>query len=259
MPTGSSRRQKRSPAVAPDERVSEVERELETWRAHAVPDASAPLDAEDIARLVRACFDALALDASLAESFSVHTVHYYRRKGILDAPEGRTSAARYTLRHVWQAAGARLAGQLGLLTLAEAQEHMRDVDEAELRRFVAARVADARGRQASRHAASRAPATSARPLRATPAHVSAPLSTAEGIVETEHVSAYGAGGAPVVSLQQPTDFEYPPPGASKAIVVGLDGSALCLIPERHAAWRSKTAARALVQTLADALGINLHS
>ena len=265
MATESRRRQKRSLAAsgAPDERAADIERELEEWRAHAMPDASAPLDAEDVARLVRGCFDALGLDPALGESFSVHTVHYYRRKEILDAPQGRTSAARYALRHVWQAAGARLAGQLGLLTLAEAHRLMRGGDDASLLRFVASRVADARGRQASRHAPPPAPA--ARPLRATPIVVPAAQPTAASPVlrEGEQLTAYGkesgVAETKVVALGQPSAFTYPPIGATKAVVVALDKSALCLIPEGHAALRSKSAARALVETLADALGLTLDS
>ena len=258
MATESGRRQKRAPNAAPDDRVAEIERELETWRTTAIPDASAPLDAEDVARLVRASFDALGLDPALGESFSVHTVHYYRRKDILDAPEGRTSAARYTLQHVWQAAGARLAGQLGLLTLAEAQAQLRGADDAALRRFVASRVADARGRQASRHApASTAAAPPPRPLRPTP---SAPQAAALVASSAETMASYGKSGAPhVASLDQPSDFKYPPIATSKAVVVALDRNALCLIPEGHAALRSKSAARALVETLAQALGITIDS
>src|SRR5512147_2011631 len=117
--------------------------ELDAWRARAMPDASAPLDADALARLVRSCFDTLGIDAS---DFTVNTVHYYRRKDIIDAPAGRTSSARYDVRHVWQAAGARLAGHLGLVTLAEARSMMRGADERTLVAFVAARVVDARAR-----------------------------------------------------------------------------------------------------------------
>src|SRR6185436_20013703 len=124
-----------------------VEAELDRWRERALPDPSAPLDADDVARLVRDCFQSLGV-AAAAEGFSVNTVHYYRRKDILDEPVGRTSSARYALRHVWQAAGARLAGFLGLVTLAEAREVMRTADEPALLAFVAARIADARARDA---------------------------------------------------------------------------------------------------------------
>lgn len=135
--------------------------ELEAWRARAVPDA-APLEAEDVARLVRACLDALGIDPAVGADFSVNTVHYYRRKDILDAPAGRTSAARYGVRHLWQAVGARLAGHLGLVTLAEARKVMRGADDRTLVSFVAARVMDARARQALRR--SPAAARRARPL-----------------------------------------------------------------------------------------------
>src|SRR6185437_13364980 len=127
-----------------------VDAELEQWRGRAIPDVAAPLDADDVARLVRDLFASLDVDTAAGESFSVNTVHYYRRKDILDEPEGRTSAARYTLRHVWQAAGARLAGFLGLVTLAEARDAFHGASEATLRKFLAARVADVRGRAAAR-------------------------------------------------------------------------------------------------------------
>ena len=142
--------------------IREVERELDQWRVRAVPDASMPLEADDVARLVSDCLASLGLDEAVASSFTVNTVHFYRRKEILDAPEGRTSAARYTLRHLWQAVGARLAGQLGLLTLAEAREAMSGRSERVLLGFVAERVLDARSRQAARRAAP--PVVMARPL-----------------------------------------------------------------------------------------------
>jgi hypothetical protein len=192
--------------------------ELERWRARAVPDPAAPLDAEDIARLVRDCFASLVIDSGAAESFSVNTVHYYRRKDILDEPDGRTSAARYGLRHVWQAAGARLAGYLGLVTLAEARDQIRGSDEETLMRFVAARVADARGRQAARSVPAEA-----RPLRAVPAKKPVPVVNA--------------------------------PSQITATVIPLGGDAMCLLPAAHAALRSPAAARSLVDALAAALGL----
>src|SRR3954469_8529242 len=123
-PRGGARRaETAAPArsAARAEAVREIEHELESWRDRAVPDPSMPLEADDVARLVGDCLTALALDEAASSSFTINTVHFYRRKEILDAPEGRTSAARYTVRHLWQAVGARLAGQLGLLTLAEAR------------------------------------------------------------------------------------------------------------------------------------------
>ncbi len=203
-------------AAETDARVEEIESELERWRVRAVPDVLAPLDADDVARLVRDCFDALSIDAAAGESFSINTVHYYRRKDILDEPDGRTSAARYTMRHVWQAVGARLAGYLGLVTLAEARERMRGADEPSLRRFVAARVADARARHASRQST---PSPAARPL------------------PSAHAEASGAA----VALT--------------ATIIPLGENAMCLLPVEHAALRSPSAARALIATLAGALGL----
>jgi hypothetical protein len=194
--------------------------ELDDWRARAIPDADTPLDADDVARLVRDCFAELAIDVSVAENFSVNTVHYYRRKDILDEPDGRTSAARYGVRHVWQAAGARLAGQLGLVSLAEARDALRGADEQTLIEFVAARVADARGRDAARRDASMSVAD-ARPLRAAP---------------------------PVYK---------PAPTAITATIVPLGGNAMCIIPAAHDALRNPADARALVDALATALGISL--
>jgi hypothetical protein len=202
-----------------DERLEQVELELERWRVRALPDPLAPLDADDVARLVRDCFHTLGIDAAAGESFSVNTVHYYRRKDILDEPEGRTSAARYTVRHVWQAIGARLAGYLGLVTLAEARDRIRGADEPALKRFVAARVADSRARHASRRAAT---SVAARPLVHTPASIPA----------------------------------MPTATALTATIIPLGGNAMCLLPVEHAALRSPTAARALVAALAGALGLD---
>ena len=189
--------------------------ELESWLARAIPDRSAPLDADDIARLVRDCLQSCALDDAAAADFTVNTVHYYRRKDILDAPEGRTSAARYGVRHLWQAIAARLAGQLGLLTLAEARVAMRGESEQRLADFVAERIADARARQAVRRAPASATDTgAARPLRATP---------------------------------------RPHPRGVSAVVIPLPGDAWCVVPSTHPAHESAAAARALVQALANAL------
>jgi hypothetical protein len=200
-------------------RIGQIERELEKWRKRAVPDASAPLDADDLARLVRSCAEAVGI-AGAAESFSVNTVHYYRRKDILDEPDGRTAAARYGLHHVWQAVGARLAGFLGLVTLAEARDVIRGAPDATLRRFVAERIADARARDAARQ---HAPAPNARPL-----------ATAEALASSGAIHG----------------------NAATATVLPLGGNALCLIPSGHAALHSPVAARALVDALARRLGLN---
>ena len=209
--------------------MEQVELELDRWRERAVPDPSAPLEADDVARLVRDCFHALHIDAGAAASFSVNTVHYYRRKDILDEPEGRTSSARYALRHVWQAAGARLAGFLGLVTLAEARDQIRGADEPTLRRFVAERVTDARARQATRDAA----APAARPLL--------------GAASAAHAPRAAAAADRAASTA----------AALTATIVPLGGNAMCLIPVGHVALQSRAAARALMKSLAAALGIDL--
>jgi hypothetical protein len=208
------------------EALREVERELDDWRVRAVPDPAMPLEADDVARLVSDCLASLGLDEAAASSFTVNTVHFYRRKEILDAPEGRTSAARYTLRHLWQAVGARLAGQLGLLTLAEAREAMSGRGERVLLGFVAERVLDARARQAARRAAP--PVVMARPL----APVAASLTTIRPL---------------------PSSGDRARTAGTQAIVVSLPGDAWCVIPMAHSAHRSATAARALGRALTDAL------
>ena len=192
----------------------------------AVPDPAMPLEADDVARLVGDCLFSLGLDEAVASSFTVNTVHFYRRKEILDAPEGRTSAARYTLRHLWQAVAARLAGQLGLLTLAEAREAMSGRSERVLLGFVAERVLDARARQAARRAAPSV--VMARPL--------APAAASLTTIRPLPSSSDGSRAA-----------------GTEAIVVSLPGDAWCVIPATHSAHRSATAARALGRALTDAL------
>lgn len=137
-------------SVARREIHRSVGAELEAWRARAVPDDAAPLESEDLVRLLQDLVSALGLDPAIASEFTVNTVHYYRRKDIIDPPEGRTAASRYALRHLWQVAGARLAGYLGLVTLAEARAAMRGAKDDTLVEFVAARVADARARDSVR-------------------------------------------------------------------------------------------------------------
>lgn len=212
-------------SAARAEALAEVHRELDDWRARAVPDPSMPLEADDVATLVGDCLAALGLDEAATSSFTVNTVHFYRRKEILDAPEGRTSAARYTVRHLWQAVGARLAGQLGLLTLAEAREAMSGRSESVLLAFVAERVLDARARQAVRRSAS--PAVVARPLA--PAAAADDPKSPRALPDTRRAVA------------------------TEAVVVSLPGDALCVVPITHRAHRSAAAARALGRALTDAL------
>ena len=209
--------------------VREIEQELDAWRERAVPDPTMPLEADDVARLVGDCLTALGIDEAASSSFTVNTVHFYRRKEILDAPEGRTSAARYTVRHLWQAVGARLAGQLGLLTLAEAREAMSGRSERVLLAFVAERVVDARARQAARRSA--APIVVARPLTA--------AASAPGLTTPARPLPSASGAARV--------------GGTDAVVFSLPGDAWCVVPAAHPAHRSASAARALARALSDAL------
>src|SRR5256885_17086547 len=74
--------------------VREIERELEAWRARAVPDRSMPLEADDVARLVGDCLVALGLDEEVAWGFPVNTVLFFRRRDILLSPMGTTMGPR---------------------------------------------------------------------------------------------------------------------------------------------------------------------
>jgi hypothetical protein len=183
---------------------------------------TAPLSADDLVRLLRDCVAALALDAAIAADFTVNTVHYYRRKDIIDPPDGRTAAARYDIHHVWQVAGARLAGHLGLVTLAEARSAIRDADAMTLLGFLAARVADARAGQA---------------LRA----IDRPGVTAK----------HGVRPLPGVVRSSPAT-----PAMTEALMIALPGDAWCVIPAAHRARRSAEAADALARALATALHDN---
>jgi len=201
--------------------------ELDAWRARMLPDPLAPLDADALATLVASCLHTLGIDVP---DFSVNTVHYYRRKDILDAPAGRTSAARYDLRHVWQAAGARLAGHLGLVTLAEARGMMRGADERSLVAFVAARVVDARARVHLRRIS--AP-VHARPLP-------------------------GVYGAAPAARADATDAPSVQRGGVPALIIPLAGDAWCVLPASHPAHHSLASALQLVRELASALRVPLE-
>ena len=198
--------------------------ELETWRERAISLSDAPLEAEDLVRLLRDCVAALGLDRAIAADFTVATVHYYRRKDIIDPPDGRTAAARYDVRHVWQIAAARLAGYLGLVTLAEARTAMRGMATSELVGFLAARVVDARARAAVR--AAPAAHAVASPSAARPLHPPTALSARRGGID--------------------------------ALMISLTGDAWCVVPRDHAAHRSPDAARELVNALAAAFRLD-HS
>ncbi len=220
----SSRRSVRSRSTQPDRGVDAgrldtergVARELDTWRARTIPDASAPLETDDIVSLLKNFVSTLALDHAIAAGFTTNTVHYYRRKDIIDPPVGRTTAARYSVRHFWQVAGARLAGHLGLVTLAEARDAMRNADEPTLVAFVSARVADARAREMLRSPVNEAPAVTARPL--------------------------------------PGRAVRTPSASGRAVTITLPGNVMCIVPESHEALRSPDAAKELARSFAVALG-----
>jgi len=190
--------------------------QLEEWRRRAVPDESTPLEADDLVRLLRDCVATLGLDPEIANGVSVNTVHYYRRKDIIDPPVGKTAAARYDVHHLWQVAGARLAGALGLVTLAEARDVIRGSRVDDALSFLAARVADARAREA---------------VRAT----TIPIDEARRPLGSPHLAR-----------------NIPSP-VSDATVVTLPGSAWCVLPASHAAHRSPDEARALARALVEAL------
>lgn len=199
--------------------------EIAAWRSRTIPDTTAPLAAEDLVALLRDMTAALELNPGIAAGFTINTVHYYRRKDIIDPAEGRTAAARYAVHHLWQIAGARLAGHLGLVTLAEARSVIRGADDATLLAFLAARVADARARATMREVAETAePDGAARPLP--------------------------AGGVMVATIPERL------PELAPAIMIALPGNAWCVIPETHGLWRSCEAAEELVRALGAALRAN---
>ena len=243
--TGSHRASRAVVVPSSPERI-EAERiaanELEAWRASAIPDSSASFDAEALAGLVRDCCAALGVDPDVGASFSVNTVHFYRRKDILDEPAGRTSAARYDIRHLWQAVGARLAGYLGLVTLAEAREAIRGADQEALLAFVTARVVDARARQQMRTVATRAvQGASLGSIAAEPAVMARPLP--------------GVRAAAAMAATRSVSADIPAP---QARVIPLPGEAWCIVPASHPAHDSPSSARELVLSLADALRVQLR-
>jgi len=210
--------------IDPARRVAEQRalKELQAWRARAVPDVTAPLAADDLVRLLRDCIAALQLHTEIAASFTVNTVHYYRRKDIIDPPDGRTAAARYDIHHLWQVTGARLAGHLGLVTLAEARSAIRDAESTTLLNFLAARVADARAAEA---------------LSA----IGRPVVAAKTTIRP----------LPGIASSPP-----PAPAMTDALMIALPGDAWCVVPAAHRAHRSRAAAEALARALATALHNN---
>ena len=186
--------------------------------ARRFPTSSTPLDAEDLVRLLRDCIARSASTRRSRADVTVNTVHYYRRKDIIDPPVGKTAAARYELRHVWQLAGARLAGHLGLVTLAEARDVIRGADEA------TSTGVSRRARRGCASARRRARRSGDGRRRRAPA------------------SAPGARW-PKPAL----------PTTSTATLLALPGNAWCVVPAAHAAHHSPEAADALARALAVAL------
>lgn len=199
--------------------------EIDGWRRRALPDATAPLDPDDLVRLLRDLVATLGLDPAIAGGTTVNTVRFYRRKDIIDPPAGRTVAARYGVHHLWQVAGARLAGYLGLVTLAEARSAMRGADDPALLEFLAARVADARARDAVRQRAD------------------------------DGLAAERAAPPSAVAAARPLPGRRQAARAATAasVTIALPGDAWCVVPATHAALRSADAARTLVRALASAL------
>ncbi len=193
--------------------------ELDAWRLRAVPDIATPLEVDDLVRLLRDCVTALGLDPTIVDGFTSNTVHYYRRKDIIDPPDGRTAAARWSVRHLWQIAGARVAGQLGLVTLAQARDVIRGAGTPTLLDFLAARVVDARARDAMR-------TSSAQDTHPTTARAR-PLSTRS---------------MPIID-----------PASEHATMIRLPGDVLCIVPANHTAHRSGESARELGRALTRAL------
>ena len=167
---------------------------------------------------------------------------------------------------MWQAAGARLAGYLGLVTLAEARRVMRDAEERTLVGFVAARVVDAHGRELMRRAAHMFPRSGAEP------NAYAGPSVAQGGAEARArplPGVYGAAASPVARPDAPpTGAEASADatvgvdpttrhGVTPASVVRLPGDALCILPASHPAHHSPSSARELVRGLARALGLSI--
>jgi hypothetical protein len=218
-PVAANRLASRTASIERGEAERAALAELEQWRRRAIPDENTPLEADDLVTLLRDCVASLGLDAEIASEVSVNTIHYYRRKDIIDPPVGKTAAARYDLHHLWQVAGARLAGALGLVTLAEARDVIRGSRVDDALSFLAARVADARAREAVR-------------------------ATTTSIDETRRPLGSAAVAREIAPLNSLV---------ANATVVALPGSAWCVIPASHAAHHSPDEARALGRALVEAL------
>jgi DNA-binding transcriptional MerR regulator len=95
-----------------------------------VPERRATLSIEDVAQRAKLLLrEAGVSPAVFEENLSVRTVRYYRSQEIVSAPEGETRNARYGVRHVLEAAVARLAGHMHHMSLADAARRIRELDD----------------------------------------------------------------------------------------------------------------------------------
>jgi hypothetical protein len=106
-------------------------------QAFGVPRAAALTAAEVTlhARQLLAVLDAPVV--VVEKRLSERTVRYYQSQGIVTPPEGSTSAARYGVRQVLEAAAARLAGHVRHLSIEAAARAVSRRSEPELIRYLA--------------------------------------------------------------------------------------------------------------------------
>jgi hypothetical protein len=114
------------------------------------PDAAVPLETQDVYQGSAAVLASFGLDATLTADYTPNTLRFYRRSGVVSAPEGRTTRARYTRRHIYEAVLARLVGHLALANLREAAALRATFSDDALPMAVAVRVREARSREALR-------------------------------------------------------------------------------------------------------------
>ena len=116
----------------------ETEVVLRALLEQVIPERGASLRIEEVADRARLLLAGSGVSATVyEETLTVRTVRYYRTKDIVSAPVGEVRNARYGARHVLEAAVARLAGHLHHLSLADAAERIRGLDEDGLLRLLA--------------------------------------------------------------------------------------------------------------------------
>lgn len=101
------------------------------------PFRDASLTVEDLIAATRKVLQNLPVSAETWEGFQVQTVKYYKRRRIVSPPEGRTSNARYSVRHVIEAAAARIASELHQITLEDLADKIRGLSDTQLQEYVA--------------------------------------------------------------------------------------------------------------------------